>query len=91
MGTVDPVTYGLVMDAFGSPGPAMPSRKSSDVCGRQYQPGIDPANPENYCQPVQLLLAIAAIVVPGVNLAGAPETPAEPPLRCYVFARRCGR
>jgi hypothetical protein len=59
------------------------------VCAQVYQPGIDPANPENYLQPVQLLPAIAGIVVPEVNLVGAPETPDEPALRCYVLARRC--
>ncbi|MDP9181916.1 MAG: lipase [Actinomycetota bacterium] len=88
-GTVDPVTYGLVMDALNHPGPARPSRVPRAVCDQQYQPGIDPANPENYLQPVQLLPAIAGIVVPTFNLVGAPETPDEPPLRCYVFERPC--
>jgi hypothetical protein len=86
-GTVDPVTYGLVMDALDHRGPAVPSRVPASVCSEQYQPGIDPANPQNYLQPVQLLPAIVSIVVPGANLVGAPETPDEPPLRCYVFAR----
>jgi triacylglycerol esterase/lipase EstA (alpha/beta hydrolase family) len=86
-GTVDPVTYGLVMDALDHRGPAVPSRVPASVCSQQYQPGIDPANPQNYLQPVQLLPAIVSIVVPGVNLVGAPETPDEPPLRCYVFTR----
>jgi len=88
-GTVDPVTYALVMDALDHPGPAVPSRVPASVCTQQYQPGIDPANPENYLQPVQLVPAIAAILVPGVNVVGAPETAEEPPLRCYVFARGC--
>jgi triacylglycerol esterase/lipase EstA (alpha/beta hydrolase family) len=88
-GTVDPVTYGLVLDALNHKGPAVPARVPSSVCSQVYQPGIDPANPENYLQPVQLLPAIAGIIVPGVNLVGAPETDDEPPLLCYVFARRC--
>ena len=91
MGTVDPVTYGLVMDALDHPGPARASRVPGAVCSQQWQPGIDPANPENYLQPVQLLPAIAGIIVPGVNLVGAPEAAAEPPLRCYVFLRGCPR
>jgi hypothetical protein len=89
MGTVDPVTYALVMDALAHPGPAVPSHVPSSVCSEVYQPGIDPANPQNYVQPVQLLPAIVSIVVPGANLVGAPETPREPELRCYVFARGC--
>jgi hypothetical protein len=88
-GTVDPVTYALVMDALDHPGPAVPARVPAGVCDQRWQPGIDPANPQNYLQPVQLLPAIISIVVPSVNLVGAPETPAEPPLRCYVFARGC--
>jgi hypothetical protein len=88
-GTVDPVTYALVMDALAHPGPAVPARVPASVCQQQYQPGIDPANPENYLQPAQLLPSIVSVVVPGVNLVGAPEMPKEPPLRCYVFARGC--
>jgi hypothetical protein len=33
--------------------------------------------------------AIVSIVVPDVNLVGAPETSSEPPLACYVFAKGC--
>jgi triacylglycerol esterase/lipase EstA (alpha/beta hydrolase family) len=89
MGTVDPVTYALVMDALDHPGPADPRRVPATVCQQVYQPGIDPANPDNYLQPAQLLPAIVSIVVPDVNLVGAPETPQEPPLKCYVFAKPC--
>ena len=89
MGTVDPVTYSLVMDALAHSGPAVPSHVPATVCSAVYQPGIDPANPQNYLQPVQLLPAIVSIVIPGYNVVGAPETPSEPPLRCYVFARGC--
>jgi len=89
LGTVDPVTYALVMDALSHPGPAVPSRVPASVCTEVYQPGIDPANPQNYLQPVLLLPSIAGIVTPGFNLVGAPETKSEPALRCYVFARGC--
>jgi hypothetical protein len=89
MGTVDPVTYALVMDALSHKGPAVPSHVPASVCTQVYQPGIDPANPQNYLQPVTLLPSIAGIVTPGFNLVGAPETKTEPPLRCYVFARGC--
>ncbi|HTL24026.1 MAG TPA: hypothetical protein VL281_08320 [Mycobacteriales bacterium] len=89
-GTVDPVTYGLVMDALDHDGPAVPARVPAAVCDQQYQPGIDPANPQNYLQPAQLAPAIVSIVVPDVNLVGAPETADEPPLACYVFTKpRC--
>ena len=89
LGTVDPVTYALVMDALAHPGPADPAHVPASVCTQVYQPGIDPANPQNYLQPVLLLPSIAGIVTPGFNLVGAPETSSEPPLRCYVFARGC--
>jgi hypothetical protein len=89
MGTVDPVTYALVMDALSHKGPAMPSHVPASVCTQVYQPGIDPANPQNYLQPVTLLPSIAGIVTPGFNLVGAPETKTEPALRCYVFAKGC--
>jgi hypothetical protein len=89
MGTVDPVTYALVMDALSHRGPAVPSHVPASVCTEVYQPGIDPANPQNYLQPVQLLPSIVGILTPGFNLVGAPETSAEPALRCYVFAHGC--
>jgi triacylglycerol esterase/lipase EstA (alpha/beta hydrolase family) len=89
MGTVDPVTYALVMDALDHPGPAIPAHVPASVCNEVYQPGIDPANAQNYLQPVQLVPAIVSIVVPDANLVGAPETAGEPALRCYVFARGC--
>jgi hypothetical protein len=88
-GTVDPVTYALVMDALRHPGPAVPSRVPTTVCQQVYQPGIDPANPENYLQPAQIVPSIVSVFVPGANLVDAPQTQSEPPLRCYVFARGC--
>jgi hypothetical protein len=88
MGTVDPVTYALVLDALDHAGPANPRRVPATVCDEHWQPGIDPANPDNYLQPAMLAPAIVSIVVPDVNLVGAPETAQEPPLRCYVFAVR---
>jgi hypothetical protein len=88
MGTVDPVTYALVLDALDHPGPANPRRVPASVCQQHWQPGIDPANPDNYLQPAMLAPAIVSIVVPDVNLVGAPETAQEPPLRCYVFTVR---
>lgn len=87
-GTVDPVTYALVLDALDHPGPAAPERISSDVCLQQYQPGVDPANPENYLTPVRLLPGFTGLL-PGANAVGAPEVAEEPPLRCYVTAAGC--
>src|SRR4051794_4297959 len=71
MGTVDPVTYALVIDALAPRGPAAPPHVPASVCNEVYQPGIDPANPQNYLQPVQLAPAIISILVPGVNVVGA--------------------
>ena len=89
-GTVDPAMYALVMDALDNAGPANPKRIPSSVCNEVYQPGIDPTNPDDYLQPAQLVPAIVSIVVPDVNVVGAPEVSSEPPLDCYVFAaRRC--
>jgi triacylglycerol esterase/lipase EstA (alpha/beta hydrolase family) len=89
MGTVDPVTYALVLDALSHRGPAVRSHVPASVCTEVYQPGIDPANPQNYLQPAQLAPAIVSIVIPGFNVVGAPETATEPALRCYVYARGC--
>ena len=89
MGTVDPVVYGLALDALTHPGPAVPSRVPTSVCTEVYQPGIDPANPQNYLQPAMLAPAFVSILVPGYNVSGADEVSKEPALKCYVFARGC--
>lgn len=85
---VDPVTYALVLDALDHPGPAKPAPIPLGVCLQQYQPGVDPANPENYLTPLRLLPGFTGLL-PGVNVVGAPEVAQEPPLRCYVTVAGC--
>ena len=89
VGTVDPVAYALVMDALDHRGPAVPARISRSVCLRLYQPGVDPLNVQNYLQMLAATPGLVGVATPDVNLVGAPGVPAEPALRCYVFAARC--
>jgi hypothetical protein len=78
MGTYDAVAYALATDAFSHPGTADPSRISLSVCAQQLQRGVDPATfPAHYAG---FLAAIAQAS------AQSPQVPAEPPLKCYVFA-----
>ena len=89
VGTIDPVTYALVMDALDHPGPAVPSRISRSVCTQLYQPGVNPLNAAMYVQILAAAPGLTAVDLPGVNLVGAPEVPNEPALRCYVLATGC--
>ena len=89
VGTLDPTTYALVMDALNHPGPADPSRVDRAVCSQLYQPGVDPLNVAMYLQIVAAAPGLAAVDVPGVNIVGAPEVNAEPALRCYVYSSGC--
>jgi lipase (class 2) len=89
VGTVDPVAYALVADALDHRGPAHPARIDASVCGQLYQPGVDPTNAQNLIQAFLGLPGLTAVVTPDVNLVGAPEVPAEPRLRCYVFTSGC--
>ena len=89
VGTIDPTTYALVMDALTHPGPADPARIDRSVCSQLYQPGVNPLNASMYLQIVAAAPGLSAVDVPGVNIVGAPEVNAEPPLRCYVFAAGC--
>ncbi len=88
VGTIDPVTYALVMDAITHKGPAKASRISRSVCSQLYQPGVDPTYVQTYIQVLQALPGLGTVVLP-INLVGAPELAHEPKLRCYVFARGC--
>jgi len=88
IGTIDPVTYALVMDAITHRGPADPRRISRSVCHQLYQPGVNPANVQTYIQVLQALPGLGTVVLP-FNLVGAPEVAYEPKLRCYVYARGC--
>lgn len=89
VGTADPVTYALVMDALTHRGPARPSRIGRSVCRQVYQPYVDPTTVDTYLQPLQAIPGLLGVATPDVNVVGAPEVAAEPRLRCYVFARGC--
>ncbi|MGN6606629.1 MAG: esterase/lipase family protein [Jatrophihabitans sp.] len=88
VGTVDPATYALVMDALNHAGPARPGRIDRSVCTRLYQPGVDPTTAGFYLQQLQALPGLIGVAAP-VNPVGAPEVTAEPKLPCYVFASGC--
>jgi hypothetical protein len=89
VGTIDPVTYALVMDALNHAGPARPSRIDRAVCSRAYQPGVDPASAATYEQILAAAPGLLAVDTPFVNVVGAPEVKSEPKLRCYTLARGC--
>lgn len=89
VGTIDPVTYALVMDALDHQGPARPARINRAVCQQAYQPGVDPANAAMYEQILAGAPGLAAVGTPFVNTVGAPEVKSEPKLRCYTLAAGC--
>jgi hypothetical protein len=79
IGSSDAVGYALVVDALDHEGPAERSRISPVVCAQPFQPGVDPATAAT---------DFAAMVAYAGNPAGnAPDVPAEPPLKPYVFRR----
>lgn len=86
VGTLDPVTHALVMDALNHPGPADPDRIDRAVCNQVLMPGItlDP----RILRVLEVLLNTMLQSVPG-NPAGVPMATAEPALRCYVLAEGC--
>ncbi|HKC29666.1 MAG TPA: hypothetical protein VKB75_16745 [Jatrophihabitans sp.] len=89
VGTVDPVTYALVMDALTHHGPAEPGWINRAVCRQVYQPGVDPANAQTYLQTLAAAPGLLSVSTPDFNLVGAPEVKQEPALRCYVYAAGC--
>jgi triacylglycerol esterase/lipase EstA (alpha/beta hydrolase family) len=81
MGTYDPVGYALALDALTHAGPAAPGRVNRGVCATPFMPGVNPATfATNYAGYVAYI---------GASAAASKELPAEPPLRCYVFAAGC--
>ena len=88
VGTIDPTTYALVMDAITHKGPAKAARIPDSVCRQVYQPGVDPTNVDTYLQVLDALPGLSSVVLP-ISLVGVPELAHEPKLRCYVFARGC--
>ena len=85
VGTTDPVTYALVMDALTHPGPAQPSRISSSICAQLFMPYVDPFDVNTLLQPLEAIPGLVSTPLPDLSLVGAPTVGAEPPLRPYVF------
>jgi hypothetical protein len=80
IGSYDPVGYAIVLDALDNGGPANPARIDRTVCAQPFQPGVNPATfPADYA---------ALITYAGNPQGNAPDQPAEPPLKPYVFAGR---
>jgi hypothetical protein len=88
VGTIDPVAYALAMDALDHPGPADPSRIRRSVCLQPVQPYADVTNVRTALEVLAAAPGLLTVSLP-VNLVGAEEVSAEPPLRCYVFAAGC--
>jgi hypothetical protein len=76
------------MDALDHPGPADPSRISRSVCLQPFQPYADVTNVKTGIEVLRAAPGLLTVSLP-VNLVGAEEVSAEPPLRCYVFAAGC--
>lgn len=79
MGTYDPVGYALAADAFAHESVANIRDVPLGVCAQPFQPGVDPG--AFLPQYAAFLADIARAQL------GAGQLKAEPPLRCYVFAR----
>ena len=80
-GTVDAVSWAMILDAISHPGPVDPARIPRSVCNQLLLPGQDQ----------QAALAGAANAPTQIAKAAAttPRSPSEAPLPCYVFARGC--
>jgi pimeloyl-ACP methyl ester carboxylesterase len=81
IGTIDNVAYALAIDALEHAGPADPSRIPATVCLQPFQPGVNPAT-------VATDEADSGADL-GATIASYPHVPAEPQLKCYVFAGGC--
>ena len=77
IGSYDPVAYALAVDALDNRGPADPERVPLGVCAQALQPGVDPAQ---FGAGYGLMLQTI-----GQSSMEGPKTPAEPPLKRYVF------
>jgi hypothetical protein len=76
VGTTDPVTWALFLDALTHAGPADPARIDPAVCSQSFMPGVDPST------------FITDAGTAGAHLSAAeqsyPRVAAEPKLACYV-------
>ncbi|MFL5822050.1 MAG: esterase/lipase family protein [Solirubrobacteraceae bacterium] len=79
MGSYDSVGYALAADAFAHEALANPRHVPAAVCADPFQPGVDPATfASDYGS---FLNAI------GQAQESAKQVGAEPPVKCYVFAK----
>jgi hypothetical protein len=88
VGTVDPVSYALVMDALTHDGPVDPARVDRAVCGQLHMPYVEPAELD-YLPALLAAPSLVSTMLPLVNAAGAPMLPSEPALRCCVLIQGC--
>lgn len=77
IGTVDPVSWSLIVDALEHPGPADPKRIPMTACAGGVMPGVDDATAADD-------IALAGLRV--AQAGGYRQVPAEPALRCYATA-----
>ena len=79
IGTADPVSYAIAMDALTHDGPADPARVLADnpgLCTQAFMPGVDPLTfATNFAN-------LTAVI--GENVALAPRVAQEPALASYV-------
>ncbi len=80
-GTIDPVSWGLTLDAITQPGPASRVRIPSTVCSELVMPGLAATWPLQFAQAAASFLAARASAQDSYN---------EPPLKCYVYAACTG-
>jgi hypothetical protein len=78
MGSYDPVGYALAVDALTHAGTADKARIPVTVCAQAFQPGVNAAT-----FATDYAAFLSAI---GAAQRAVPAVPAEPPLKCYVFA-----
>ncbi|GAA3581106.1 hypothetical protein GCM10022222_77250 [Amycolatopsis ultiminotia] len=79
IGTMDPVTSALALDALAHPGPADPSRIARSTCAQLLMPGVDPVRGP-------LTFATLTAQVAAQLTVAAPRVASEPALACYVTA-----
>jgi len=81
IGTTDATAWALGLDALTHDGPADERRIDPAVCDQDTMPGVDP-----HTGGVDTAEAVARVAT---QLATAPQTDAEPPLRCYALLAGC--
>ncbi|GAB3581594.1 hypothetical protein GCM10027445_53690 [Amycolatopsis endophytica] len=79
IGTLDPVTAALAVDALTHPGPADPSRISPSTCTQLLMPGADPLT-------APLDFTSVTVQVAAQLTVAAHRVESEPALACYVTA-----